>query len=493
MSSFGQGLGRFLNFATQIVLARMYGPALLGFYVLGTTLIQTASVLAQFGMGNGLVRYVAHYRAQEDVARVRGTILLVLWTAFALSTLLAVLVFFGADFLADTVFNKPASDAVFRASAVSLPFFTVMNMVLIATQGFQTMKYTSYVKEIQRPLLNLVFVVVFYFLGAQIVGAMIAYALSFAAGVALSLRYLRRVFPKLLDRSMPPKFEPRAVFGASAPMVIANFGQNMNSWIVVAVLGAFAAAGSLGIFNVAVRTATLSALVLGAFGYIFSPMVSGLYARGRMEDLGNLYRDVCRWTFTGSLGIFLLTVLLARDVMAVFGPEFISGWAVMVVVAAGQLVNSSTGPGSRVLAMTGHQRIVMVNSLISAATSLVLGLALIPRYGAMGAGIAVAVGLTLANARGLFFLKRWVGVWPYDRRFLKPLAAGLPVAAGIFLIKPALPLPTGVPTILVVAPLFLACFAALVPVFGLSESDRQLLASLWKAVLRVARRDSRTE
>ncbi|MGI8860436.1 MAG: oligosaccharide flippase family protein, partial [Rubrobacteraceae bacterium] len=336
IGSFGQGVGRALNFLTQIALARMYGPALLGFYVLGTTVIQMCSGLAQFGMGNGMVRYVAHYRAQGDAARVRGTILIVLWTAFALSTFFAILLFFGADFLADTVFNKPASDSVFRAFSICLPFFTVMNMVLVATQAFQTMKYTSYVKEIQRPLLNLVLVVVFYLLGAQIVGAVIAYALSFAAGVVISFLYLRRIFPRLFDRGTPPKFEPRAVFSASAPMVIANFGTSMSSWIVVTILGIMAAAESVGIFNAAVRTAALSALVLAAFSNIFSPMVSGLYANGRMEELGSLYRDVSRWVFTGSLGIFLLTVLLARDIMAVFGPEFVDGWVVMVVVASGQ-------------------------------------------------------------------------------------------------------------------------------------------------------------
>jgi hypothetical protein len=36
---------------------------------------------------------------------------------------------------------------------------------------------------------------------------------------------------------------------------------------------------------------------------------------------------------------------------------------------------------------------------------------------------------------------------------------------------------------LVVAPLFLACFVALVLAFGLSSGDRQFLAALRKAVL----------
>jgi len=482
IGSFGEGAGRLLNYVTQIALARMYGPTLLGLYVLGITVVQAANVFAQFGMNQGVVRQVAHYQAQKDVARVRGSILMVLWIGFALSLMLAGLIFFGAGFLAESVFSKPSLEAVIRAFSVSLPFFTVMSLALWATQGFQTVKYDAYVQQVQRPLLNLVLVLIFYFLGARVLGAVAAYILSMAAGAVFALYYLRRIFPKLLDRDTPPKFEPRALFGVSAPMVVANFTQHMNSWIVVVVLGALATAESVGIFNASARTAALSALVLSAFK-IFSPMVSNLYGRGELEDLGNLYRDISRWAFTGSLVLFLVTVLLARDIMTMFGPKFVSGWAVMVVIAAGQLFNSSTGPGRGTLAMTGHQRIVMCVTLGSVATSFVLGVILIPPYGSMGAGVATATGLILSNIVVLFFIRRRLGLWPYGRGYLKPLTAGLLAAAGAHVVKLVLPLPTGIPTILVVAPLFLACFVALAVAFGLSPGDRQFLAALRKAVL----------
>ncbi len=482
ISSLGQGVGRALNLLTQVALARMYGPAALGFYVLGVTVVQIANILAQFGMNHGAVRYVAQYQAQGDIARVRGTILMVLWVSFALSLALAALIFFGAGFLAEGVFGKPSLEAVIRVFSVSLPFFTVMSMALWATQGFQTVKYDTYVQQVQRPLLNLVLVLIFYLLGIQVLGAVAAYVLSMAAGTVFALYYLKRVFPRLLDRGTPPEFEPRALFNVSAPMIVANFTQNMNSWIMVTVLGILATAESVGIFNAAARTAALSALVLSAFK-IFAPMVSNLYGRGELEDLGNLYRDVSRWAFTGSLALFLVTVLLARDIMKIFGPEFVSGWVVMVVIAAGQLFNSSTGPGRGTLAMTGHQRIVMFVTLGSAAMSFALGVALIPLCGGMGAGVAAATGLILSNAVVLFFVRRRLGLWPYGRGYLKPLAAGLLAAAGAHVVNLMLPLPAGIPTILVVAPLFLACFVALVLAFGLSPGDRQFLAALRKAVL----------
>ena len=60
----GQGASRLLGYLTQVTMAWLYGPSLLGFYVLGTTVVQITNLLSQLGMDNGVVRYVAHYAAE---------------------------------------------------------------------------------------------------------------------------------------------------------------------------------------------------------------------------------------------------------------------------------------------------------------------------------------------------------------------------------------------------------------------------------------------
>ncbi len=479
-----------MGFVTQVTLARMYGPTLLGLYVLGTTIVSGANVLAEFGMDNGVVRYVAHYRAGRDSSRVRGVIMLALWVTFSSSLVLAVLMFFGAGFLANTVFDKPALEGVFRVFSVSVPFLTVMSIALWATQGFQTVKYQTFVQEVLRPSINLLLVVVFYILGAQIFGAVAANVISMAAGAALAFYYLKRVFPKLLDSDTPPTFESRAVFSVSGPMAVVNITRYINSWVTVLVVGVFATADAVGIYNVASRTAALSALVLAAFSGIFNPLVSSLHSRGLRDDLGRLYKDVSRWVFTGSLAIFVLTALLSRDIMAVFGDEFVPGRTAMVLIAIAQLFNSSVGPTNRVLAMTGHQKVFMLTTLVSAVTGLVGSLMLVPLYGVLGAAVAAASAIVLANATALLSIRRLLSFWPYSYQYLKPLVAGLLAGCVTFFLKLALPLPEGIPTILVLSPLFLAGFAVALLALGLSSSDRQFLNAFWTAVRRIAIRDS---
>ncbi|MGH3148636.1 MAG: oligosaccharide flippase family protein, partial [Rubrobacter sp.] len=90
VSSAGQGVGRLLGYTTHAAVAWMHGPAQLGFYALGITVVQVASILSQLGMDNGVVRYVAHHGAWGDTARVRGTILQSLAVTLALSLALSV-------------------------------------------------------------------------------------------------------------------------------------------------------------------------------------------------------------------------------------------------------------------------------------------------------------------------------------------------------------------------------------------------------------------
>src|SRR5215212_9487201 len=199
VGSAGQGLGRLLGYATHAAVAWMYGPAQLGFYAVGITVVQVASILSQLGLDNGVVRYVAHHGAGGDTARVRGTILQALAVTLAFIVALAILLFLGADTLADVVFGKPFLETMFRAFAGAIPFLTLMSMALWATQGFGTVKYATLVGQVVRPVANLALVVVFYLLGVEILGAVAAYILSMALGAELALYCLVRVFLGLLE------------------------------------------------------------------------------------------------------------------------------------------------------------------------------------------------------------------------------------------------------------------------------------------------------
>ncbi|MBA2713839.1 MAG: polysaccharide biosynthesis C-terminal domain-containing protein, partial [Rubrobacteraceae bacterium] len=257
-----------------------------------------------------------------------------------------------------------------------------------------------------------------------------------------------------------------------------------------AVVGILASAKDVGIYNTAARTGFLPALVLVGFSGIFNPVISSLYSRGLLEDLGALYQDVCRWTFTGSLALVLPVMLLAKDVMAVFGPEFVAGWPVIVLISAAQLFSSSVGPTNRVLAMTGNQRMFLLFILCSTVVSLTGSVVLVPPYGALGAAVATATGVVLFNVASVLLVRRLLSVWPYNRQYLKPIVSGGLAAAGMMLVRSVLPLPQGALAVLLLGTLFLLGFTASMLALGLNATDRLFLKSVWAAIARAGPRNA---
>lgn len=496
ISTAGQGVGRVIGYVTQVVIARLLGAQFYGFYAAGVALINGLQILSRFGMENGVVRYVAHYREHEDAARVRGTIVMALLFPIALSLVLSAVLFFGAGFIADTGWlqeNGTLMVGVLRGFAFVLPFFVFMSMTAWATQGFQTVTYAAYIQQLIRPGLFLVFVGVCYVLGAKIFGVIAAYALAmFLAGV-VGLYYLRKLFPDLFDRRAQTRFETKALFGVSIPMSITQGAQYLNNFSAILILGVFAAGAPVGIFNAAARTATFLTAVRFAFSGIFSPIISSLHARQDTEEMGRLYKDVSRWIFTGAFALFLVIVVFGPEVMGIFGEAFGAGVTALVIVAVAQLYSSSVGPAPRMLAMTDNQNFAMIATSVAAVTGVIVSFILIPRFEVLGAAIGMATAIIVENTGTMFAVKWRLGYWPVNVMWLKPLTAGAISGTVTYLLKVTLPLdamfgflpmPVSIPTIMLLGGFLGVLFLGLLWLFGFSETDKEFLGTFWNVAQR---------
>ena len=497
ISTAGQGVGRVIGYVTQVVIARLLGAQFYGFYAAGVALINGLQILSRFGMENGVVRYVAHYREHEDAARVRGTIVMALLFPIVLSLVLSAVLFFGAGFIADTGWlqeNGTLMVGVLRGFAFVLPFFVFMSMTAWATQGFQTVTYAAYIQQLIRPGLFLVFVGVCYLLGAKIFGVIAAYALAmFLAGV-VGLYYLRKLFPDLFDRRAQTRFETKALFGVSIPMSITQGAQYLNNFSAILILGIFAAGAPVGIFNAAARTATFLTAVRFAFSGIFSPIISGLHARQDTEEMGRLYKDVSRWIFTGAFALFLVIVVFGPEVMGIFGEAFEAGVTALVIVAVAQLYSSSVGPAPRMLAMTDNQNFAMIATSIAAVTGVIVSFILIPRFEVLGAAIGMATAIIVENTGTMSAVKWRLGYWPVNVMWLKPLTAGAISGTVTYLLKVTLPLdamfgflpvPVSIPTIMLLGGFLGVLFLGLLWLFGFSETDKEFLGTFWNVAQRL--------
>jgi O-antigen/teichoic acid export membrane protein len=239
------------------------------------------------------------------------------------------------------------------------------------------------------------------------------------------------------------------------------------------------------IYQAASQSSTLFAILLSGFNVVLNPMIADHDRAGRQSELEHLFHVATKWGLYLSIPFFLVIFWMPREViLVVFGDGFSQGAAPMVILALGQLVNVSTGAVGPLLVMTG--RPVQWTSISAAMllVSVVLGVLLIPSYGLVGAAISTSTAVAGKFILGLAQVRRSLGMWPYDRRYVKGLLAAGVALAPLVLVR-------AMPSVLPLARLALgglACAAT----FGLTllalkidPEDQQLLVALRRRIVPV--------
>jgi Na+-driven multidrug efflux pump len=173
---------------------------------------------------------------------------------------------------------------------------------------------------------------------------------------------------------------------------------------------AFGGSSADVIYSAAQRTAALVSLVLIAANIIIAPKFAELYQQKDVEALGKVARHGASLMTAMASPALLLFLIAPQWVMGLFGADFSTGWLLLVIMALGQLVNVATGSVGFLLVMTGQERIVFTVSLIATAINLVLCVLLIPKYGALGASIAMSVSLASINLLRVKYVWQTMGV-----------------------------------------------------------------------------------
>jgi O-antigen/teichoic acid export membrane protein len=101
-----------------------------------------------------------------------------------------------------------------------------------------------------------------------------------------------------------------------------------------------------------------------------------------------------------------------------FGPQFVQGYPVMLILVVGFLFRSSMGPAEFLLNMLGEHKICAVVLATTAALNIALNLVLVPMFGLIGA----ATSISLVAAALMHYVVVWrrldidIAVWRNLRR-----------------------------------------------------------------------------
>ncbi|MFC1786428.1 flippase [Halobacteriota archaeon] len=422
----GAIIGRVFGYLTRIVLARSLGADYYGLLNLGLASFSIVAVIAAFGLGSGIIRYVSYYKGKGEEGKIKGTIYSALKINLPVALAFTYLLYSGSDWLAIHIFHDPTLSSVLKIFSFALPFSILAENFISATIGFQYLRYRIYVHDVSENAIRFIVIAILLSLGFGLLGAAWGWCISIMITPFLAFYFLeKRVFSilKTKTKSYPLGKE---LFSFSWPLLLGSFSGLVLGWSDTLMLGYFATSSDVGIYNAALPTAMLVLTIPSIFGIIFMPVVSELFSRGRYDDIRDIYSIVTKWILSLIIPAFLLMVLFAPSVLRIiFGTEYAGGASALVLLTSGYLLVSLFGLTASILEAYGRTKIIMGCTFFAAALNFILNLYLIPIYGITGAALATGSSLAIFGIIQFLFVYRIAKMQPFRFNYLKPVLTSI--------------------------------------------------------------------
>jgi O-antigen/teichoic acid export membrane protein len=387
--------------------------------------------------------------------------------------------------LAHRVFHDPRLEQVLLWIALAVIPFSLMRVFSGALRALKDIRSFIIGFDVAHRVFRLVLFLPLYYMGLRLYGIVGATIGATFLSAGLLVFFLRRRGPFLLDRAVVPAPIPKKrIIVYSTAMLADSFVAFAMQHSGRIVLGIFLVSAEVGVYNITALMASLVTFVLLSFNTIFSPVISDLYHRDRLDLLWPLFRSVTRWTIIMSLPIYLWLLVAGEATLGVFGPEFVRGYDALMFASTGLLIAVSTGPVGVALAMTGYQKWNVYNAIGVAVISVGLSIILVPKMGVAGAGLAAGLSQALVKIARLIQVRFLLKITPYDRSTLKVAATAVITLAMAVLARTYLVVPPGLVSSIVVMVASLVVVALLTVAMGVKEEDRLVLAMVLRKVRR---------
>lgn len=444
----GLGIGAAATFAATVLMTRALGPEGFGIVTLATQFAFVAAAGTRFGMDVANVRLVAILMGRGEAGRVRALVRRSVLIAAAVSGLAGLAALAASGALARSFSALPgAARPAFQAAAMAIPVAAIAETYLGATRGLKIMRYNLLGWWIAQPI-GWILLSIAGWTVAKTAG-MTTLAYGAAWGLALVVgrwgwgRETRGFGGATVGKGIPEEHTGALIrFGAlRAPGTL--FSQ-LLFWTDMGVLSALtsgrgaAGAAAVGVYGASLRAAQSLFLFLTSVSLMFSPFVADLHHRGEREKLDGLYKSVTRWTISATIPLLLVLVILPGPVLKIFGSDFAGGEIPLRILVVGMIVPVVVGTVGFILIMVGRTGWDLLVYL--AAFGIDVGVALLLArpdvLGIRGAAIAQATTLSFSAVVRLVLVHRFVGIWPFDRHFLRllpPTALGAASMIGVHL------------------------------------------------------------
>jgi len=421
----GKFIGYILGLVSNFVLARFYGPKILGQFALVLATVNMISIFTIFGFNNGLTKYISRYRVTKQTKRLNEIIKIAFIYGVLFSLIGAILLFLLKDIVANNVFKDSGLvNCLTYGSWLVIPL-TIISIFNGLYRGFKQLQYPVISNEIIRRIIFSIIIIIFALLNFKntpvvIISSLFAQILVvfYLIGKISTLKInFKNILLIPIDNTLKEKKVKKEFFIYSSTLILISFMNIILHRIDKVMLGIYMTSEIVGIYNIASTVAGLITFLLVSSNMIFSSVISELYSVNKIKILGDLYSTITKWIIISTLPIVISIVFFPDTIMKFFGEVYIIGSSALVILALGQMINVFVGANGYILNMCGHEKLLLINNISMAIINVIFNAVLIPKIGILGAALSTGMSIAIINIIKVFEVKFLLGIIPYNKEY----------------------------------------------------------------------------
>jgi O-antigen/teichoic acid export membrane protein len=471
-----------LSFIIGVIIVRNTSKSEYGIYSLGLVIVGIFTIISALGLTDGSTRYVAYFRGKNETDKVRGVISSSIIISLVTSILLAFLLFLFSNFISNNIFHSPELSIPLKLFSAAIPFSVLTNLFVSIFLGFDQVGPSIYFQNILKNCTFIFILAIVIMNGSPFIGIIVSYILPIVFTlIAITIYFFKKLGNKWdFRKSINIDSMTKELLMFSFPLVAVNILIMTMYWANTLMIGYFKSPDEVGLYNVATPLASQLTIVLTSLGFLYTPIIANLYSNNRMKELGRIYAVSTKWSFMGSLPLFVALFMFPEVILELlYGHRYVDAAMALKILALGSFVNAITGNKYQTLMAVGKTSSLMRVFLIGGLVNVILNAVLIPPYGIVGAAIANSSGVAISNILLTIILYSTFKIHPITKNYLKSVAIAIGCIILIYIIS--LNITIYVLTLIEILILFVAAYAMLLIITkSLDEEDISILFTIGK-------------
>jgi len=400
-------LGMIATLVGSVLMGRTLGVEGYGILELANRIGSFVLVFCTFGLQYVVLKEMAIGIAEKHWQLVLNTMYTSLKFTGLLSVAVCVLLILLSPYLSSVFFDM---------KALTIPLQLVMAGVFFQTISRSYMSgINAYGKIWQSNLgdqtLGMIIVLIVYLvlIGIDALSVTTAAIAFLTARIVVALvfgAYWNRLKPKtnFIKKLRTELLKP------ATRLLLASGSGIVSASAATIILGIISTATEVGLYNLAARLSLLTLLIIQITNSALAPKIASLYASNRKEELQKLLYNFTIVLALVGLAAWLSFAVLGRPVIKLWGEDFEAAYLYLIILAFGQMINTSGGAIGITLMMTNNEKIIGKIAFTFMVLAVILNIIFISFFGGLGACIATticAIGETITR---LIVLKRTTGI-----------------------------------------------------------------------------------